>query len=965
MRYLDDMKRMFAPLLISLLSLASAFSQTFPFRTYSIEGGLSESVVHDLIQDRDGYIWLATGFGLNKFDGIEFQHFFEDQGLLSSQTGTVYEARDGRIWVGTIQGAQFVVGDSVYSDPNLKSLEDQSVINIFEDSQGGFWFGTASNGVWHYYGNGEIDVYTMNNGLSGNQVRDITETADGTIWFATRSGLSKLKDGNFESYYMEDGLPENRIRDLEPDPQDPNILWIATRDGLSRFDGQSFTNYTADSGILDARIRDLTWLENGDLWLATEGGVSRLRDGNFINFTTEQGLSAEIIYSAITDREGNIWFGTFGGGASLFLGSYFENFDTDSGLPNNLVTSIVEDASGKLWIGSYGGGLVSYQDGEFDYFYSAQGLPDNRVYHLSTDSKGRTWIGMRDGLSYFQDGELYNLSESEFPYRKVRGVMEADNGDIWVSTYDEGLIRMMEDGYEQFTIAEGLPNNTVIATVQTDDGAIWAATYGGVVKWDGEEFEIFSLAEGVPNNGVMDIILDQTGTIWVSTFNGVAWYDGVKFVDITDEDGLPGRVCYFIEQDNEGIFWIGTNAGMARLDVQKFYSSVENDKDQAIQILQREQGLIADEANLGAVYEDSNGDLWFGTVDGVSKFTPSEYRGNLVPPRVKLTAFSAGGRDYEFGSIDLKHDRDFIQIDFAAVNFIAPDLVDYRYRLPGIDPNWQFTSERSAKYPSLPPGDYTFEVQARNSSGVWSYNIEEVKFSINPPYWFTWWFISLIVIGISGVIYLFYRNYQYMKMVDIERMRVRIASDLHDDVGASLTEVALQSDFLQASSLDSEFKNSLTQIGEQCRKIVTSLDDIVWSIDARNDTLGDLTDRMQDYILNVLEPLNFQVLYNFEELRMENRIPVPVKENLYLIFKEAINNIAKYSNGNKVDVTMNSNNGAFEFMIHDNGTSGKGAKKTGQGLRNMQMRAHRMGGNVNISDEDGFKIILTGKLTMN
>lgn len=959
------MKRIIYLFLLILITADWLSAQTYPFRTYSIAEGLSESVVYDIIQDKEGYIWLATGFGLNKFDGITFQQYFEDQGLLTSKTNALYEAKDGKIWIGTENGAQFAESDSIFLDPNLHRLENNNVLSIFEDAEGGLWFGTLSSGVWHYFGDGQLEMYNTNNGLSGNQVRAITQTADGALWFATRDGLTQLKDGNFASYTTNNGLPENRLRDLELDPDNPNILWIATRSGISRFDGKVFSNYSTELGLLDPKVRNLTFHQNGDLWLATEAGVSRFREGIFENYGSNEGLSADIVYSAITDQEGNIWFGTFGGGASMFLGSYFENFDTDSGLPNNLITSITEDENGTLWIGSYGGGLVSYSNNEFSYFYSQQGLPDNRVYHLSTDSKGRTWIGMRDGLSYFKDGELNNITATDFPFRKVRNVMETASGEIWISTYDEGLIQLNDQGYTQFTTSDGLPNNTIISTVETSDGSIWMATYGGVVLMKDDEFEIFGLNEGVPNIGVMDIILDQTETVWVATFGGIAWFDGVKFVDITFEDGLPGRLSYFIEQDAEGIFWVGTNAGLARLDVEKFYSSDQAEKDQSIQILQKEQGLIADEANLGAVYEDKNGDIWFGTVEGVSRFSPSEYRGNQVPTRVKITGFTASGREYDFDHIELNYDRDFIEINYSAINLTAPYLVNYRYSISGIDPEWQYTTERVAKYPSLPPGEYTFKVQARNSSGIWSYNTAEVNFILTPPYWLTWWFISLIAIAMSGIIYLFYRNYQILKMVDIERMRVRIASDLHDDVGASLTEIALQSDFIQASSMDSEFKKSLLQIGQQCRKIVTALDDIVWSIDARNDTLGDLTDRMQDYILNVLEPLNFAVTYDFEELKMENRIPVPVKENLYLIFKEAINNIAKYSNGDKVDITMYSNNVDFRFTIHDNGNTGKSEKKTGHGLRNMEMRAQRMGGEVDISNENGFKITLTGKLTMN
>ena len=218
---------------------------------------------------------------------------------------------------------------------------------------------------------------------------------------------------------------------------------------------------------------------------------------------------------------------------------------------------------------------------------------------------------------------------------------------------------------------------------------------------------------------------------------------------------------------------------------------------------------------------------------------------------------------------------------------------------------------------------------------------------------------------VVGIIFLFYNYYRARKMVDIERMRVRIASDLHDDVGASLTEIALQSDFLQAGDADSEFKKSLEQIGKQCRKIVSSLDDIVWSIDARNDTLGDLTDRMQDYILNTLESKNMAVRYNFDNLNMDNKLPVSVKENVYLIFKEAVNNIAKYSDGDRVEISMNNQNGYFEFFIFDNGTTGRGTKKTGHGLRNMDMRAKRIGANITIDTENGFAIKVEGKLKTN
>ena len=956
------MKKLVLILITGLIGFISQVNaQTYPFITYSIQDGLSESVVNDLIQDDEGYIWFATGYGLNRFDGINFENFFEESGLNHSKILSLYQSRDSRLWIGTGLGVNYMEGDSIYSPASLAALQNSEVISIFEDVEGHLWFGTNGDGVWHYIDGKELVLYSTSQGLLSNQVRAIEESENGDLWFATRGGLTSLSDGNLRTYTAQDGLPENRLRDIEID-KDGNI-WIATRNGVSRFDGINFENYGTENGIRDPRIQTISVASDGSIWVGTEDGVSHLVDGKFKNYTVDQGLSNNIVYSSVIDVEDNVWFGTFGGGVSQFLGNYFENFNTESGLSNDLVTSIAEDGNGQLWIATYGGGMMAKKETGFDYLNSGDGLLDDRIYHIGKDSRDRLWIGMRDGLAYIKDGNMKTFTENEFPFRKIRHVMEASNGDYWISTEDEGLIRFYQSGYEHFTQEEGLASNSTRRSVEDDEGNIWVATYGGVSKIGVDGIINYSLQEGVPNNGVMSIMKDQSGSIWISTFGGIAWFDGFRFVDITDEDGLPGRVCYFISQDKNGYFWIGTNEGIARLNTQLFYSDDPNEQERSIQILTREQGLISDETNLGAVYEDEEGHFWFGTVEGVSHFNPDNYYGNQVPPRVHILDFIASGDHYYQSGFELAHNQNFVEINFAGLNFTAPNQVIYEYRMNGgIDPGRQRTTSRSARYPSLPPGDYTFRVQARNSNGIWSEETAEISFTVNPPFWMNWWFLVAIAIAVFGVIYLFYRNYKISKMVDIERMRVRIASDLHDDVGASLTEIALQSDFLQASHAEPEFKKSLNQIGKQCRHVVTSLDDIVWSIDARNDTLGDLTDRMQDYIINVLEPRNFKVTYDFEELRMENKLPVSLKENLYLIFKEAVNNIAKYSNGNEVEVSMETNNGEYEFKIYDNGDTGKGTKKTGHGLRNMEMRAKRIGGIFNFEDENGFTVILKGKL---
>ncbi len=958
------MKRFLIIILWTTVLSHFANAQRYPFQIISIEQGLSESVVYDMVQDNEGYMWFATGFGLNRFDGIRFQNYFEEQGLNSSRIRSLFKGKEGKIWIGSEEGVNYWQADSIYSMNALVPLQNSTVISIYGDQIGNMWFGTDGNGVWQFSEQGVLTQYITSNGLVDNRVRAIEEAEDGSLWFGTRGGITILRDGNFINFTGTNGLSNDRIRDIKADTK--GNMWIGTRGGLVKYDGHQFSILKQQDGLINNQIRTLTITANNDLWIGTEDGASYYDGKEFKNYTVQSGLSTKIIQSSLIDLEGNIWLGTYAGGVNYFLGDYFANYSTEQGLPNNLVTSFVEDKSGMIWISMFGGGVTSLKDGHFNDYGVNKVLPDNQIYTLFKDSKNRIWIGMGEGLAYFEQGKIHVFSEQEFPYQKVRNIMEASDGSYWISTYDDGIIHYKNHQFEQINADGGLANNRVVYSLEGDDGSIWIATYGGITRYKSGEFQSFAIQEGLPNNAVMNLLKDDKGKIWASTFGGIAWFDGLRFQSITPEEGLPDDVCYFIQQNKEGLYWIGTTNGVVRFDADLYFDPDEKDRKRAFQLLNKEQGLISNELNLGAVYEDTKGFLWFGTVEGFSQFSPEAYQGNQVPPKVHIVGVNASGREYLPGQVfTLSHQENYIEIQYAGINFTAPNQILYEYKLSGIDPDWQPTSARSVKYPSLPPGQFTFQVHARNRNGGWSKKVEEVRFNITAPFWMQWWFWILLFLVVLGIIYLFYNYYRARKMVDIERMRVRIASDLHDDVGASLTEIALQSDFLQAGDADSEFKRSLAQIGRQCRKIVSSLDDIVWSIDARNDTLGDLTDRMQDYILNTLESKNMMVKYDFSELKMDNKLPVSVKENVYLIFKEAVNNIAKYSNGDRVDIIMKNENGYFVFSITDNGTSGASLKKTGHGLRNMDMRAKRIGAILTITSENAFTIKVEGKLKTN
>jgi len=947
------MKRIIAILLLVLGFSSATDAQILPFRTYSIERGLSEAVVNNLMQDEEGYLWIGTSYGLNRFDGISFKNYYTEDGLLNNKIYSLYEDNQNQLWIGTGAGVNVMRQDSIHTLPMLKPLQSSTILSIYQDSHNEYWFATDGEGVWHLDRQNNLTQYLTIHGMGSDRVRDILEDDNGVLWFATRDGLTKLENGNFRTFTTRHGLPDDRLRDLLL--ADDGSLWVASRGGLCHVQNATYNCLTEQDGLVNNRIQSISKDKKGNLWIGTEEGASYYADSTFTNYSVEQGLSSNIIHATHYDREGNIWFGTFGGGVSIFLGNHFKSYTVEQGLPNNVITSMTEDDSGQHWITTYGGGISRIDEKGFTNLSSKDGLVDNKVYTIEKGDQGQLLIGTRWGLSIYDGNSFYNFDETELPYRKIRSVLDPENSDgLWLGTYGEGLLRYKDGKFKQYTEEDGLPNNIVMSLEETSDGAVWAATYGGVSKVNDGTFTNYSIQDGLPNNGVLDILKDQSGRLWFATYGGIARFVDGEFETITTDDGLPDEVSYFIEQDNRGIYWIGSNKGVIRFDYQAFRSGDEAAKARAFKLITQDQGLVANEMNAGASFKDSDGRLWFGSVGGVTVFDPAKEVINQAAPNIHIENVRVSGESIRIKSpLEIESDFQNVTFEFIGISFSAPEQVRYRYRLKNSGEDWQQTTQRSVRYSALMPGEYIFEVKAQSSDSRWSTKTARISFEVLAPFWLQWWFIGILCLALIGIVLFIYNYYRVRKMVEIERMRVRIASDLHDDVGSALTEIALQSDFLQTMEVSDKLQESLQQIGTQSRKIVSSLDDIVWSIDARNDTMGDLTDRMQDYVNNVLPEK--EIAYHFEG-DMQERLTVSLKENLYLIFKEAINNIAKHSNADRVDVTLSTNGHGFLMSIRDNGTTANNERKTGQGLHNMKMRAKRVDADVTFSNSDGFEV---------
>ncbi len=956
----------FLPCTLLLFFFSALFaelnSQYLPFRTYSIEVGLSESVAHDIIQDDRGYIWVGTGYGLNRFDGVRFRQFYEDDGLPHNRVHTLYKDGNGLIWIGTDLGVAVLQNDSLYTPEEVQDLSQFVVQAIYQDADGNVWFGTDSNGLWILDRDGELYSAHSIYDLRIISVRSIKQSPDGSIWIGSREGLVKIQNEELIHHKSVEGLSEFRIRDLAFDPL--GRLWIGTRAGLILYSENEFYVYCSENGIADNRILSISIESINKIWLGTEGGISLFDGERFSNFGREQGVPALIIYSSMIDREGNIWFGTLGGGITMFVGDFVRSFNIDNGLTNNVVTGFSEDSDGNIWIATYGGGVLVYDGSEMINYNESDGLLDNKVYTLYEDQSGRMWIGMREGISIYDGNQFTNIPQSVFPFTSVRKFYEdPQTGDFFIATYNDGVIRFDGEYYTQYNIGNGLFNNTVMDIKRDDEGVYWFATYGGVAIFDGDYFRHLTIADGLPSNGVIHIHIDHNQNKWFSTFNGISMYDDEEIWSIPTSENME-TITYFLEQDQDLNYWVGTNRGLFRIKPADLFVRTDTQTLlSAYRIFNQKQGLIANELNAGASLLASDGSFWLGTVEGLSQFFPGRLPVRDSPPGIEFEGIFINGNEVDpYSHLQLSHDQNFIEFSYTGLAYEAPDQLIYEYRLTGYDDDWQLTGERSVRYPSIPPGHYEFELRAYNADGVRSVKTAEFSFRILQPYYFQWWFILLVLLTITGLAMFYLRYFRVRKQVDIERMRVQIASDLHDDVGSSLTELALQTDFLQAGNLDDEIKATLKQLGEQSRRIVSSLDDIVWSIDSRNDTAGDLTDRMQDYVNQIFAHNNVEVTYNFDNLRMHEKLPVDVKENIYLIFKESVNNVVKHSDADKLEITFSFSGKTYELIIRDNGTKVKTDRKSGQGLRNIRMRADRIGSAVEIHTNGGFTVKAAGSI---
>ena len=736
------------------------------------EQGLPTNGITVITQTRDGYMWVGTEDGLARFDGVRFTVFNKSNtpGLMHNRIMALVESDDGSLWIGTMGGGLTRYKDGRfrnYSTPD--GLSQDLVSAIAKSRDGSLWISTFNGGLNHFKDE-QFKLYTTKEGLPSQNIGPVFEDQEGRLWIGSDKGLTKLVNERFTTYTAKDGLPSDEISSITQGEN--GALLIVTADGgVATLESGKFTiNTTKDSHLSSIVTKALTDRE-GNLWVTTYGsGIARFNDGKFTTYAVKNGLPNDLATAIYEDRESNLWIGTQGGGLVRLRDATFTTFGTLEGLSNEMVWSVFEGHDGSLWVGT-SGGLSNFKDRKFTTYTTRDGLTGNVVISLGEGRDGSLWVGTEGGgLSRFKDGKFTRFAPSQNgPGAKVSvaAIHEDQTGTVWIATKGEGLYSFKYGKFKAYTTSEGLPSNIVRAIHESKDGSLWLGTSGGGLSHfkDGK-FTNYSTKEGLSHNIVLMIYEDQDGALWIATLGGgLSRFKDGRFTAYMTSSGFFDDYVYRILEDDAQNLWMSCNKGVFRVSKKELNDYAEGRINSVATFAYgAADGMRSSECNGGnesAGTKTRDGRLWFPTVKGLVTVAPSKLSSNQLPPPIVIEQVISNKEAIDLrGAVSLPPGGDKLEFHYTALSFVAPEKVNFKYKLEGFDRDWvDAGTRREAFYTNLPPRSYKFRVIASNNDGVWNETGASVDFYLQPYFYQTKWFLAVCILAalLSGFFLYRYR----------------------------------------------------------------------------------------------------------------------------------------------------------------------------------------------------------------
>ncbi|MBA2305733.1 MAG: hypothetical protein H0W08_24300 [Acidobacteria bacterium] len=950
----------------------------YTFVNFGTDDGLPHPRVNDLLETREGHYWLATDGGLVRFDprgrpgsGIVYEGvanaahpmftvLLPEADLPGARAVTVlFEAHDGAIWAGTENGLHRLKGTTGHRSLEFVDVgiprvypDERLVSDLLEDSSGTLWIG-ASSGLYRRFADGTAVRYTRRDGLPGDSLADLFEDHEGRLWAGARvGGFFRIRSGGtpaaslaVDAAFNSPELPTSWVfRIFESSDR---RFWVASARGLIEYfphgdgRGQRFHAYSVRNGLSYYDITDLAEDLGGNLWLATNrAGAMKLARNGITTYGERDSIAQ--VSDIFQDHAGALCFR-----GTLMTGP--------------------RERSQK---GDYVHRLGCFDGREFTWFRAAAITVDGWVTEAITvqTDDGEWWLGTGTGVFRFPASDRFTQLQSARPravYTMARPVSERQvyrlfndsRGNVWISInsstvhglglweHGSARVRDLANSPGLPTLAGDLPR----AFAEDHDGNIWIGFDTGVARYTRGRFSFFGRPQGFTPGAILDIHVDRAGRIWLASARGgvvrVRDPNAARpaFEALTTAQGLSSNNTEVITEDNDGHIYIGGGRGLDRLDPEtgrlKRFTTAD--------------GLLA--GTFRAAFRDAQGVLWFGMSSGLARLAPLPEK-PATPPVAMIHAVRVTGLPQPVSALgevamslpDLRNRQNQLEVEFGGLAFGAGEVLRYQYWLEGTNDSWSApTEQRTVTYASLSPGRYQFRVQAVDSEGVASAQAAVLTFRILPPIWLRWWFLALAALA-GGVIVRAVHRYRVARLLEMANMRTRIATDLHDDIGANLTRIALLSEVARQAHHD-EGRGHLASIARIARESVGSMSDIVWAINPARDTLLDLTRRMRQHAEEIFTLREIQLRFTAPSERESLKLGVDVRRELLLIFKEAVSNVARHSGCSEVAIDLRIEGPRLVLSVRDNGAGfDKSVASEGQGLMSMQRRAQRLGGTLDI-----------------
>jgi ligand-binding sensor domain-containing protein/signal transduction histidine kinase len=987
------------PVRLAALLLVAALLQAkrLPIKTYTTADGLARDHILCIVQDSHGFLWFCTAEGLSRFDGYQFTNYHTEQGLPGNAVTDFIETREGDYWIATTDGLARLdpkgTGAARFHRYPLGGQGKPVPVTVREDGAGGIWCGTATGEGVFYLSPKDTAFRRINVPMADRYVTALLIDGRGTLWIGSPNGLYRRDpDGTTRAYTTADGLPNGYIMALGEDHE--GRLWVGTRDGLVRMDAKAtrMRVYTTKDGLPGARIESLLESSDGKLWVGTVEGLAEWTpaqpvDGReFQGYTPAQGLSARAVGALAEDRDGNLWIGTFGSGAMKMARNGFTTYTEADGVP--WVQSFTQSRQGEMCVlfrGKEGARIGRFDGSRFATIRPA--WPRQITYFgwgrgqaLVQDQTGEWWIATGQGLCRFARADrvealagmrpkaVYTMREG-LPGNDIFSVFADSRGGIWI-----GIIGSygQHDGLafwdrktglvHTFSEADGLDAHPVpVGFAEDRSGNVWVGlAHGGVARYRQGRFMAFGSGDGI--SGIPSaLFVDSVGRLWIGSTRGL-----IRIDDPTEErphlvaygtaEGLSSSDIGGLTEDRWGRIYAATGRGIDRFEPQP-EGSGEPAARPALRGLGRIQRYTtADGVAPGALdlaFRDGRGSLWFSTPLGLSQLVPTVRRPQSPPPAL-VTGLSVGGVAQAISDLGqsavsgLRLPQRPLRVDYVGLGFMPGETLRYQYMLESADRDWSApTDQRSVIYARLAAGSYRFLVRAVAGNGLSSPQPASVAFTILPPVWRTWWFLLACGTVAALLMYALYR-YRLAQLLAVADVRMRIATDLHDDIGASLSQIAILSEVAQrGAGKDARNGAPLSEIAGISRELVDSMSDIVWAINPDHDRLSNLVYRMRRFAADLLGAQGIAFQFRSSVADHDLRIGANVRRQIYLIFKEGIHNIARHSGASRVEVEFDRAGDGLVLRLSDNGKGfDASAESDGHGLTNIRKRAAALGGEV-------------------